>query len=177
MKRLCFVALPVLLGLLTPQGANAQTTATGTLTVSAVVNSSISVVFNSDPSGVALGGSGTAAATLTFGNVQAFGGTLAPGVVRTNGTDNFTVTSGVDVLVKKSNSNSPKYTLTAQLSTNDSTNTWTVGGVTVTSGSPAQISANGLYSSNVNFPVGITIPNSENAGTINNVINYTATAN
>ena len=54
--------------------AVAQTTASGTLTVTATVTGSINLVFNSDASGVALSsGAGTNAATLAFGNVSAFG--------------------------------------------------------------------------------------------------------
>ncbi len=62
--------------------AVAQTTASGTLTVTATVTGSINLVFNSDASGVALSsGAGTNAATLAFGNVSAFGA-ISAGIVR-----------------------------------------------------------------------------------------------
>src|SRR5438045_7288246 len=93
-------------------------TATGTLTVSATVNGSINLVFNSDASGVALTGAGTNAATLAFGNVSAYGAVNA-GVTRTTAATSFTVSSPFDVLVTKSNSASANYTLKAQLNAAD----------------------------------------------------------
>lgn len=157
--------------------AKAQTASSGTLTVSATVQSSIALVFNSDASGVALTGSGTNAATLNFGTVQAFGGTVPTGVTRTDGTIDFTVSSPVDVEVTEANSTSSGYTLTAELGSQDATNTWKVGGVKVTNSGTAQITAAGAYGSGSNYPVSITIPFSEGAATISNTINYVATAN
>jgi hypothetical protein len=158
--------------------AFAQTTASGTLTVTANVTGSIQLVFNSDASGVALSsGAGTNAATLAFGNVSAFG-TVAAGVTRTVAANNFTVSSPVDVLVSKTNSASANYTLKAQLGTADATNTWSVGGVAVTSAAQATLTATGTYAANNNLPVAITIPFTSASGTsINNTINYVASAN
>jgi hypothetical protein len=158
--------------------AQAGSTANGTLTVSATVNGSITLVFNSDAAGVALAGTGTNTATLAFGTVQAFGGALTTGVVRTAAANNFTVSSAVDVLVSKANSSSATYTLKAQLGTADATDTWTVGGVTVTNAAAATVTSTGTYAANSNFPVAITIPFTTASGTsINNTINYTATSN
>lgn len=158
-------------------GAIAQT-ASGTLTVTATVNGSIQLVFNSDAAGVALSsGAGTNAATLAFGNVSAFGA-VAAGVVRTTAANSFTVSSAVDVLVSKTNSASANYTLKAQLGAADAVNNWTVGGVAVTSAAAATVTATGAYASNSNFPVAITVPFTTASGTlISNTINYTATAN
>jgi len=158
--------------------AVAQTTASGTLTVSATVNGSIQLVFNSDAAGVALSsGAGTNAATLAFGNVSAFG-TVAAGVTRTTTASNFTVSSAVDVQVSKTNSASANYTLKAQLGTADATNTWSVGGVAVTSAAQSTLTATGTYAANSNFPVAITVPFTSASGTtISNTINYVATAN
>lgn len=159
--------------------ASAQTTASGTLTVSAQVNGTISLVFNSDGSGVALAGTGTPNATLAFGTVQAFGGTLTTGVNRSvvAGTS-FTVSSPVDVFVDKSNVASANYTLNAQLNSADAVNTWSVGGVPVTSAAAATITATGAYTSNVPETVALTIPFTTASGTsINNSIAFTATAN
>ena len=158
-------------------GAVAQT-ASGTLTVTATVNGSIQLVFNSDAAGVALSsGAGTNAATLAFGNVSAFGA-VAAGVVRTTAANSFTVSSAVDVLVSKTNSASANYTLKAQLGAADAVNNWTVGGVAVTSAAASTLTATGAYGSNSNFPVAITVPFTTASGTlISNTINYTATAN
>jgi len=160
--------------------AVAQTTASGTLTVTATVTGSINLVFNSDASGLALSsGAGTNAATLAFGNVSAFGALASPNIVRTTTATTFTVSSAVDVLVTKTNSASANYSLTAQLgSAPAGSSTWTVGGVAVTNTSAAPITATGTYAANSNFPVAITVPFATPSGTsLNNTINYVATAN
>jgi hypothetical protein len=158
--------------------AFAQTTASGTLAVTATVNGSIQLVFNSDAAGVALSsGNGTNAATLAFGNVSAFG-TVAAGIVRTTTANNFTVSSAVDVLVSETNSASANYTLKAQLGSPDAVNNWSVGGVGVTNGSQATLTGTGVYGSKTNFAVAITVPFLTASGTnISNTINYVATAN
>lgn len=158
--------------------AVAQTTASGTLAVTATVNGSIQLVFNTDAAGVPLSsGAGTNAATLAFGNVSAFG-TVATGIVRTTTASNFTVSSAVDVLVSKTNSASANYTLKAQLGAADAVNTWTVGGVAVTNAAQSTLTATGTYAANSNFPVAITVPFTSASGTsISNTINYVATAN
>ncbi|HWZ42144.1 MAG TPA: hypothetical protein VNW97_01635 [Candidatus Saccharimonadales bacterium] len=175
MKKLIMIAIAAAI-MIVPSMASAQT-ASGTLTVTATVNGSISLVFNSDAAGVALTGSGTNAATLAFGNVSAFGA-VGAGVVRTTAAASFTVSSAVDVNVTKANSASANYTLKAQLGAADATNTWQVGGVTVTNAAAATVTATGAYATNNNFPVAITVPFATASGTvISNTINYTATAN
>ena len=158
--------------------AVAQTTASGTLTVTATVTGSINLVFNSDAAGVALSsGAGTNAATLAFGNVSAFG-PVAAGIVRSTTATTFTVSSAVDVLVSKTNSASANYTLKAQLGTADAVNTWCVGGIAVTNAAQSTLTATGTYAANSNFPVAITVPFTTASGTlISNSINYLATAN
>jgi hypothetical protein len=170
--------LTIFAALMMISSAAVAQTANGTLTVTATVNGSIQLVFNSDAAGVALSsGAGTNNATLAFGNVSAFGA-VAAGVVRTTAANSFTVSSAVDVLVSKTNSASANYTLKAQLGAADATNSWQVGGVAVTNAAQATITATGAYASNSNFPVAITIPFTTASGTvISNTINYTATAN
>src|SRR5690349_10886652 len=125
--------------------AAAQTTATGTLTVTAKVADSINLVFNSDNSGVALtSGAGTNAAALDFGTVSAFGAIPAT-ITRATTASNFTVSTPVDVLVTKTNSASANYTLTTQLSTADAVNTWAANGNTFTNASSATATATGAY--------------------------------
>lgn len=170
--------LTIFAALMMISSAAVAQTATGTLTVTATVNGSIQLVFNSDAAGVALAsGAGTNTATLAFGNVSAFGA-VAAGVVRTTAATSFTVSSAVDVLVSKTNSASANYTLKAQLGAADATNTWQVGGLAVTNAAATTITATGAYANNSNFPVAITIPFTTASGTnISNTINYTATAN
>jgi len=159
-----------------PALASAQVTATGTLSVTATVNGSINLIFNSDAAGVALTGSGTNAATLAFGNVSAFGA-VAAGVVRTTTATTFTVSSAVDVNVSKTNSASANYTLKAQ---------W-ARPMRRTPGSRRQHRhqrgrrhdhGDRRLCRHSNFPVAITVPFTTASGTvISNTINYTATAN
>src|SRR6267154_2617721 len=175
MKKLTLIALAAAI-MIIPSLASAQT-ATGTLTVTATVNGSINLIFNSDAAGVALTGAGTNAATLAFGNVSAFGA-VAAGVVRTTTATTFTVSSAVDVNVSKTNSASANYTLKAQLGAADAVNTWQVAGNTVTNAAQSTSTATGTYAANSNFPVAITVPFTTASGTlISNTINYQATAN
>lgn len=157
----------------------AAQTATGTLTVTATVTGSINLVFNSDPSGVALSsGAGTSNAALDFGNVSAFG-TLATNVSRPSVTaTNFTVSTPVDVLVTKTNSTSASYTLTTQLNSADASDTWAANGATFTNATSGTATATGAYGSNVPVTLAITIPFTTASGTvISNIVNFTATAN
>lgn len=164
--------------LLMPVPAYASATATGTLGVTATVNASIKMVFNTDASGVTLGGAGTNAATLGFGSVSAFNTIATANVTRVVGASNFTVSTPFDVNVTLANSTSPNYKLQAQLSTADATNTWAVGGITVTSGSLATISSSSAYGANDPFTLALTIPFTvADATVISNTINFTATAN
>ncbi len=174
MKRTLIVA--GLIALLLPSAAMAQT-ASGTLTVTATVQSSINLVFNSNASGVALTGSGTNAATLAFGNVSAYGA-VGANITRTVGATSFTVSTPVDVLVSASNSTSANFTLTAQLNAADGSNTWQYGTTTITNGSAASVTATGTYGTALTGPVALTIPLGSTTGlSINNAINFVATAN
>jgi len=172
------VLLTIFAALMMISSAAVAQTANGVLTVTATVNGSIQLVFNSDASGVALSsGAGTNTATLAFGNVSAFGA-VAAGIVRTTTATTFTVSSAVDVLVSKTNSASANYTLKAQLGAADAVNTWQVGGVAVTNAAQSTLTATGTYAANSNFPVAITVPFTTASGTlISNTINYQATAN
>jgi hypothetical protein len=154
----------------------AQTTASGTLAVNATLQSSISMVFNSDAAGVALGSAGTNAATLNFGNISAYG-TLAANVSRSVGATSFTVSTPFDVLVTKSNSASANYSLTAQLNAADAVNSWALGGSAVASGAPTTLTAAGTYGSSTAYSLALTVPMSSNAPSISNTINFVATAN
>jgi hypothetical protein len=159
--------------------AQAGNTASGTLTVTATVNSSITLVFNSDAAGVPLSsGAGTNAATLAFGNISAFGA-VAAGVTRTvvAGTS-FTVSTPVDVLVSKANSSSANYTLKAQLGVADATDTWQVAGNTINNAAATTITTTGTYGSNAPEAIAITVPFATASGTaISNTINFAATSN
>jgi hypothetical protein len=158
--------------------ALAAATASGTLAVTATVAASIQLVFDSDASGIVLTGAGTNAATLAFGTVQAYGGTVPTGATRTvNGTTSFTYSSPFDVKVTKANSTSANYTLAASLNSSDSTNTWLVDSTTLTT-TAQNVTTSGAYGSDAAHTLYLTIPFSEADGTlISNTVNFTATAN
>ena len=158
--------------------AVAQTTASGTLTVTATVNGSINLVFNSDAAGVALSsGAGTNAATLAFGNVSAFGA-IPAGIVRSTTASNFTISSAVDVLVTKTNSASANYTLESPAGFGGRSEHLGSRRRGVTNAAQSTLTATGTYAANSNFPVAITVPFTTASGTlISNTINYVATAN
>ncbi len=169
------VAVAFALGLISVP-ASAQSTSTGTLTVTATVESSISLTFENDVSGVALTGAGTNAATLAFGTVSAYNTIATVGVTRTLGASAFTVSSPFGAKVEKANSTSANYTLTVALASADATNTWTVNATVLTTSNQSLGSAYG-YGSAVAHTVYLTVPFAAAAGAINKVLNFTATAN
>jgi hypothetical protein len=152
-------------------------TASGTLGVSATVASSISMTFVTDASGVALGGTGTNAATLAFGSIQAYGGVVPTNATRTvNGTTSFTYSSPFDINVAEENSASATYTLAAALGAT-SPDTFAVDATTLSTSSQT-ITATGAYASNAVHTLALTVPFSVASGTvINSNVNFTATAN
>lgn len=159
--------------------AAAQTTASGTLNVSATVTGSINLIFNSDAAGVALSsGEGQSTASLNFGSVSAFG-VLPTGVTRTSVTANdFTVSTPVDVTVNKVNSASASYQLTAQLGTADGVNAWAASGIAFSDTVLATITSSGTYGSKLQVPLAIKIPFTTSDGTaIGNTVKFLATAN
>jgi hypothetical protein len=147
---------------------------------------SVTVSLQSDASGRALGGSGTAMASMAFTTVQAYGGTVPTGVTKSLGTTNFTVGSPFDIkigctslatLLPCTLLTSANYTLTAQLQSSDSTNTWKIGSSTLSSTSPLTLTTTGTYSAVVAYNLSIIIPFTESAGTISNTINFVIIAN
>lgn len=90
-------------------------TATGVINATLINKDGITLIFDSDPQSVTLGGTGTSAASLSFGNVSAFG-PLAAGVTRPTVTaTNYTVRSLFDIQVIQGGLTSTTYTLQAQL--------------------------------------------------------------
>src|SRR5260370_24111209 len=59
------------------------------------------IAFVSDPSGITLSGSGTSSASLSFGTVQAFGGTVPSGVTKSVAGNSWTLSTPFDVLVQE----------------------------------------------------------------------------
>jgi hypothetical protein len=154
----------------------AQITSSGTLTVDATVASTINLTFVSDIAGVPLTGSGTNTATLNFGTISEFG-PLSPNVTRSIVGSNLTVRTPFDISVTESNVTSDSYTLTAQLTTTDATNSWAVDAFTLNSATPTTLTAAGVYATNAPHTLALTVPAAEAAGAITNAINFVALAN
>lgn len=152
--------------------AFAQTTGSGTLTATATVQGSLQLVFNTATAPV-LTGAGTSTATLPFGTIQAYGGSLATGVTRTVGATDFTVSAPFSVNVTKANVTSPSYTLTANVT--DATNTWSIGSTAINGG--GTVTATGTYAADNTLTLNLKVPFSASAGAISKAITFTATAN
>lgn len=176
MKRL-WILPGALLFIAALAGTASATSASGSMAVSVTVASSVELVLQTDASGLALTNSGTSSVTAAFGTMSAYGGSVPAGVTRTvNGTTNWKISTPFDVVIQVANQTSSNYTLTAQLQSSDSTNTWEIGATAVTSASAATLTSTGSYG-NTAFTFSLTIPFSESATTISNTINFVATAN
>ena len=146
----------------------------------------LSISLRSDASGIALGGSGGNAASMSFGTMRAFGGAAPTGVTKTVGATSWTVSTPFDVNVTCSNLLTllpctllltPTYVLTAQLQSADTTNTWKIAGSTLSSSSALTLTSNGTYGATVAYNFALIIPFSEAAGTISNTVNFVAISN
>ncbi len=174
MKRTLIIA--GIIALLVPSAALAQS-ASGTLAVTATVESTFNLVFDSAATGVTLGGAGTNAATLAFGNVSAYGTIATANVTRTvNGTTDFTVSSPLLVIVTKANSASANFTMAARVDVANA-NAVAFGGTTLTTADQT-ITSTGAYGAAGNSEtVALTIPFATGAGAITKNITVTATPN
>lgn len=149
------------------------------------VSCALTLTLQSDASGIVLGGSGTNAASMSFGSMQAFAGNAPSGVTKTVGSTSWKISTPFDVKVTCTNLvglvpctllMSATYTLTAQLQSSDATNTWQVGGFTLST-TATTLTSSGTYSQATAYTFALTIPFSESPGAINNTINFVATAN
>ncbi|HLX00302.1 MAG TPA: hypothetical protein VKR82_16805 [Candidatus Acidoferrales bacterium] len=135
----------------------------------------IGINLVTDPSGIALTGSGTTAAVMSLGTVQAYGGTVPTGVTKNLNATSFTLNTIVDLQVTFLGILSPSYTLTAQLLTTDVINTWKINSKTLST-TATTITSSGAYGTTpVNFA--LTVPFSEAAGTFANTIEFIVTSN
>lgn len=171
------VKATVLLGslLFLPSVVSAQSDS-GTLTVTATVQSSISLTFENDAAGITLTGAATDTATMAFGNVSAYGTISTSGVTRTVGASSFTVSSPFGVKVMNANGSSSSYTLQAALGSPDATNTWVINSTTLTTtGQP--LGSTYSYDSPVSHTLRITVPFSAAGTSISRAVNFTVTSN
>jgi len=159
-------------------------TATGTINATLINKSAISLIFDSDPAGVTLGGNGSSAASVNLGTISAFG-PLAPGVTRPTVTaGNYTVRTLFDVQVIRGGVTSPSYTLSAQLAAIAPTGlTYAIDTVTLTTAAQ-NIQTNGAYDTDVRHALNLTVSTAAPGaggpavGTpLTTTINFTATSN
>ena len=135
----------------------------------------ISMSFESIAGSVPLTGAGTTSATLNFGAVSAFE-PLKPGVTRTVGASNYTVSTrfgvrGTHLLSLLS----PNYTLRARLQSGHVL-TWRVDGTTMST-SAATIATSQPYGPTVPHTLSFVVPFSHTAGAVTTVFEVTAIAN
>lgn len=175
MKKLLLIAVLVALATV-PAMAD---TSSGTMTVTATVQSSINLTFVSDGGGISLTGSGSNAATMAFSNVQAYGGSVPAGVSKSvNGTTDWSLSTSFSVRVENANlPGSTDYLLQATLSAADSDLTWEVNSVDISDGTQKTIDANAAYDTNNSYSFVLTIPHSFAAASVNKSIAFLATSN
>lgn len=170
--------------LLSGAAAFAQTTATGVINATLVNKNGISLVFDTDPGGVALGANGTSAASANYGTISAFG-PLSAGVTRPVVTaGSYTVRTVFDVQVIEGGLVSPNYTLTANLAAAAPTGlAYKVDAVTLTLAAQT-IQVNGTYNADVAHNLDLVVSTAApGAGgpavgaALTTTINFTATAN
>jgi hypothetical protein len=159
-------------------------TATGVINATLVNKNGISLVFDTDAAGVALGANGTSAASANYGTISAFG-PLSGGVTRPSVTaGNYTVRTIFDVQVIEGGLASVSYTLTAALAATAPTGfAYKVDAVTLTT-TAQTITTTGTYNAdvahNLDLVVSTAAPGAGGpaVGTpLTTTINFTATAN
>jgi hypothetical protein len=170
--------------LLTASCVLAQTTAQGTINATLDHKNGIALIFNTNAAGVSLGNSGTSAASVNFGTISAFG-TLAAGVSRTAVTaTNFTVRTIFNVQVIQGGTNSPNFTLRANLAAAAPTGfTYLVDGVSLTT-TAQTLQTNGAYATDIPHNLDLQVlraapgAGGPAVGTpVTETINFSATAN
>jgi len=157
-RRLLAVSAGVLLSTASAAFAASTTSGNGTLTVTATVNPSISLTFNTATGGPTLTGAGTNAATLNFGNISAYGSeptgvSLASGSTSSLCSNCFVVSAPVSIVVNGSDvTTSSGFSLTAELGSADNyywgvNTSTTVPSEVLTSSAATSVISTGTYGS------------------------------
>jgi hypothetical protein len=154
--------------------ASAQDVATGTLSVTGTIVSSISLTISS-AGGSGQSGMGTAAATTGLGNISKFGA-LPTNFTRVQGATDWTLSSNVGVTVTKANSISTAYTLNAKLSTAPTSGiVWKVNAVTLNATTAQALTAAGVWGSTPTYAWDLVIADSvATASPLDNTIMFDA---
>jgi hypothetical protein len=156
-----------------PTFVSAQDTASGTLTVTGTVESSISLTI--DSAGGTFTGAGTSTASSDLGSISKFGA-LPTAFTRTTTPTTWTLASSIGVTVVKANSISTAYTLNAKLATAPATSViWQVHAKTLNAATVTALTAAGVWGSTPTYVWTIEIPDSLPTGSaIDNVVQFSA---
>lgn len=164
--------------------ARAQSSS-GQLTITMNVQSSISLIFQNNPSvGTAgfcpLTNAGTNNVGLDLGSAQ------FPGSVHSSACVNYShipgavyeVSSAFDVVVAKANTSSPNYRMAAEISTPPPANvTWLINNVILTTASFTQLDASDAYATPITKTLQVQVKNTVPAQVLLETITFLATAN
>ena len=160
-------------------------TSSAQLTVNLSVQSSISLVFDNNPSvGTAgfcpLSNAGTNNVGLDLG-IAAFPGNFHSSTCVNYahiGGSTYEVSSAFDVLVTKSNSGSPNYRLAAQISSAPPANVqWLINNVTLNNAGFTTLDNRDNYGQPVTKTLQVQVRNNVPSGTLQETITFLATAN
>lgn len=166
--------------------AQAGKTSTGSLAVSMQVQSSISLEFVNNGTGVGncqITGSGTSSASLNLGIASASGDTLSAqngGCVNWSAAGpNYTILNYVYVEVTETNSSSNSFNLTAALGSAPPNGvTWKFSSMSGSlSTSPQTVATSVSYANPYGLQLSVTVAGTVAAGSIGESLNFTATAN
>lgn len=150
-------------------------TASGTLTVTGTVASSINLTIES--AGGTTSGTGTAAATSDLGSISKYG-SAPTGFTLARGASDWTLSSTVGVKVDKANLTSTDYTLTAQLGSAPASGvTWKLNGSSISDSAATTLTSTGTYGSTGSYSWDIVVADSAAAAAIDNSVDFTATSN
>jgi hypothetical protein len=163
------------LAILVPTTAALADTASGTLTVTGTVASSMNLAISS--AGGTFSGGGTSAGTSALGTIAKF--SSAPtGFTMARGASNWTLSSTVGVQVDKANLTSADYALTAQLGAPPASGiAWKLNGSTLSDTAATTLDPTAPYATPGSYSWDIVVADSAAAAAIDNTINFIATSN
>jgi hypothetical protein len=179
-------ALLILSGLLCLLAARTDAqTSSGQLTITMNVQSSISLVFQNNPSVGTTGfcpltNAGTNNVGLDLGSAQFPGSTHSSACVNYAHLTGavYEVSSAFDVVVSKANSSSPNYRLAAQISTPPPANvTWLLNNVTLTTAGFTTLDTTDNYGAPITKTLQVQVKNTVAAQVLLETISFLATAN
>jgi hypothetical protein len=176
MKNVIITGCFIVAALAVPAFVKADT-ASGTLTVTGTVASSITLSVESADGTF---GGASVDATSDLGTISKYG-TAPTGFTIARGATTWTLSAvnGVGVRVDKANSASADYTLNAQLATAPATGVlWKLNGSTLNATTGTELTASGVYATTGTYSWDIVIPDAlANASAIDNVLQFSALAN